>query len=58
MKTKVVMLMIVSLKSMNIWASNYQSPGEAFVVGALSWLLLIAVVYVAKWIIKQNKKSK
>ena len=58
MNTKVIMLMIACLKSMNIWASNYQSPGEAFVVGALSWLLFIAVVYVAKWIIKQNKKTK
>lgn len=58
MKTRVLILMIICLKSTNIWASNYQSPGEAFVVGALSWLLLIAVAYASKWIIKQIKNNK
>jgi hypothetical protein len=43
---------------MNIWASNNQTPGEAFVTGALSWLMIIAIVFVAKWIMKQFKNNK
>lgn len=58
MKTRVLLLMMICLKSTNIWASKYQSPAEAFVVGALSWLLFFTIFFVANWIIKQFKKNK
>lgn len=43
MNIRILMLMMICLKSTNIWASNYESPAKAFVVGALSWLLFIAI---------------
>lgn len=58
MNIRILMLMIVCLKSTNIWASNYESPAEAFVVGALSWLLFAAIVFVAKWLIDQFKNKE
>lgn len=58
MNFRLLVLMMICLKSTNIWASNYQSPAEAFVVGALSWLLFIAIVFVAKWLIRQFKDNK
>ena len=58
MNIRILMLVIICLKSTNIWASNYESPAEAFVVGALSWLLFIAIVFVVKWLIRQFKDKK
>ena len=58
MNIRILMLVIVCLKSTNIWASNYESPAEAFVVGALSWLLFAAIVFVAKWLIDQFKNKE
>lgn len=39
-------------------AAKYESPMHAFVVGALSWILFLAFVYLIKWIIKQSKSKK
>lgn len=58
MKIRILMLVIVCLNSTNIWASNYESPAEAFVVGALSWLFFVAIVFVVQWIIRQFKDKK
>ena len=58
MNVRILMLVIICLRSTNIWASNYESPAEAFVVGALSWLLFIAIVFVVKWLIRQFKNKK
>lgn len=55
---RILMLVMICLKSTNIWASNHESPAEAFVVGALSWLFFIAIVFVAKWLIRQFKDKK
>jgi len=58
MNIRILLLMMICLKSTNIWASNYESPAEGFVVGALSWLFFIAIVFVAKWLIRQFKDKK
>ena len=58
MNIRILMLVMICLKSTNIWASNYERPAEAFVVGALSWLLFIAIVFVVKWLIRQFKNKK
>lgn len=55
---RILMLVMICLKSTNIWASNYESPAEAFVVGALSWLLFITIVFVARWLYRQFKDNK
>ena len=38
-------------------AKKYEDPLQAFVVGALSWLLFASLVFFVRWIIRQSKKG-
>ncbi len=57
-EVRLILMMIICLKTTNVWASNYESPAEAFVVGALSWLFFIGMVFIVRWIIRQVKNKK
>ena len=56
-EVRLILMMIICLKTTNVWASNYESPAEAFVVGALSWLFFIGMVFIVRWIIRQVKNK-
>lgn len=54
-KTLALSTLILCFPSFS-WASKYESPLEAFVVGAGSWLVFIALIFIVRWIIRLTKK--